>query len=70
MKNSFEQTVAEGDEEQGEAGKSKQPGGIAGIGGDGHGQHHIANGHDHEACHDGPLIVLLLVGDVSANQAQ
>lgn len=66
----FEQAVAEGYEEEGEAGERQEPGDVVGGGEDGDGEDHVADGHDDEAVDDGPLVVLGFVGDGTAYEAE
>ena len=66
----LEETIAEGDEEEGQAGEGQQPRGVLCGGHDGDGEEHIAQGHDDKAGADGALVVLRAVGDDTAHEAQ
>ncbi len=66
----FEEAVAEGDEEEREACEGEEPCGIARRGEDGHGEYYVAHGHHHESRDDGALVILGLVGDISAHKAE
>ena len=66
----LEETVAEGDEEERDAGYCEEPGGVALGGENGYGKNHVAKGHDEEARDDSTLVVAGLVGNVSAHEAE
>ncbi len=66
----LEQAVAEGDEEEREAGEGQQPRHVVGGREDGHGEDAVAQRHNDETLDDGPLVVLGFVGDVAADEAQ
>ena len=69
----FEEAVAEGDDKQSRAGEHEDAylrRGVLEESHEGDGEHYVAGGHGEEASLDGAFVVLQLVGDNTAGQAQ
>ena len=66
----FEETVAEGYKEQGDAGESEKPGGVLRFGKNGNRKDDITYGHDYKALDDGAFVVLGFVGNGTADECE
>ena len=70
LKIALEQTVAERDQEESEAGQRQQPRLVLRCREDRNGENHIAQRHNDETFLDGSLVVLRAVGDDTSHKAE